>query len=172
MPTAKLVSPNQNYPDEKLLPDDFEAFLAAGKEQIEIEYIGRKWVLATLEEYEHREYLMRLSQFDVILRARLMRVDVLTAAILQVTDVETGKQQDFSTLERKEMLRNALLKADEAVLEQLYNAYIYLRDRARENLFKTYGNLREKLDEGFFALSGESSNSSDTSPHTIQDSKK
>lgn len=145
------------FPETSCLPKGFEDLLTIGKKEAKIELFDRQWEFATLEEWEYRAINRRLANLDIVTRSYLLRLDVLTNAIISCTDLRTSVVTEFKTPEQKPVLRSLLLLLDPKVVQELYTAYQILEESANRSFQEVYGKAIERIRADFFGLSGGSS---------------
>jgi len=159
-------------PDPEGYPKDFNDLLSIGKKNAEIEIFDRKWSIYTIEEWEEREIVKKLINLDLISRSSLRRIEVLTCAIMDCTDLNTGKQFTFKSASEKPTLRNILLLMDPKVIDEMYGAYRVLEESARREFREKYGSALEKIRNDFFGHGGGQCGHSDSKTQKTQSSKK
>lgn len=144
-------------PEPETIPMEFQDILKVGRKDAEVQLFGYSWHMFTIEEWERREIVKRMSGYDPLSKIRLSRVDFLTQTITEVTRQSDNKKFDFSTSETKPILRNILLALDSKVVDELYDAFSLLEEVSHNEFEEKYAGYREALRSDFFGLSGESS---------------
>ncbi|MEM2153924.1 MAG: hypothetical protein QXY76_03350 [Nitrososphaeria archaeon] len=159
------------YPRLQDLPPDFLAefqeLIDIGSEVWSEEISGYVFKFGMLSEWEERAVQRALNNFDLISRAKLNRIEVLTRAIISIT-TPSGKTFSFLSKSEKMALRNILNAIKPPIIEALYAAY---EKGAREIKTKIETFLERKggdLDKGFFGQSGLSLDDLDLNPPGTQ----
>lgn len=158
-------------PEPDSIPMEFQDILTVGRKDAEIQLFGYSWHMFTIEEWERREIIKRMSGYDPISKVRLSRVDFLTQTITEVTRQSDNKKFDFSTSDKKPILRNILLTLDSKVVDELYEAFSLIEEIAQNEFESKYAKYRDVLKNDFFGLPGESSGLSSLKTPQTQDSK-
>jgi hypothetical protein len=143
-------------PEPETIPMEFQDILKVGRKDAEIQLFGYSWHMFTLEEWERREVIKRISGYDPLSKVRLSRVDFLTQTITEVTRQSDNKKFNFATSDTKPILRNILLTLDSKVIDELYEAFSLLEEVAQNEFERLYAKHRETLRNDFFGLPGES----------------
>jgi len=159
-------------PEPDSIPVDFQKLLLVGKKDAEIQLYGFMWHLCTVEEWERREVVRRIANLDTISKIRLAKVEFLTQAIIEVTRIPERTKFDFTTSDKKIVLRNLLLTLDSKVVDELYECYALLEEMAQREYDEKYPGLKEQIKSSFFGSAGESSElSSSKTPPTPDSSE-
>jgi hypothetical protein len=128
----------------------FEALLNAGKAEMEVELYGCRFRLGVLEEWESREIWSKYAgSTNLVAVERMRKIDVLTQAILEITN-DKGEKRQFRESDDKVLLRSMLLRLSPAVINDLYNAYLYMEAKAEKTLRETFPSFEEVAVQGFF----------------------
>lgn len=139
---ANLKFPDSDYP-EGIIPPDFQQLITLGKKSVTVEVFGVLWELNTLEEWEERLVEKRLNGLDDYTKRKIRPVEILTHSIQSCT---IGQQPwDFSTEDKKQILRSILLIDSPLIVYYLFRAYQILVDVTVEEFNKTYPKIDEEL---------------------------
>ena len=134
--------------------DDIIKLLDLGKHEWTVEVLGYVFKFGTLWEWEWREIYRKLSGLDIVAKEKLLKVEVLTKAIIELI-TPSNKKYTFVKEEEKVALRHLLLSLSPRVIDDLYAAFNYgeeialkkfksevkeLERRVKVNFFVSYGN--------------------------------
>jgi hypothetical protein len=158
-----------NFPETKV-PDSFNDLLAIGRKQADVEIFDRKWAIATLDQWELDEVNRKMVNIDVLTRSQLIKIEVLTCAIVKCTELKTSTEHSFAHDDEKPILRSLLLLLDPKIVNELYAAYQILEESARREFRDKYSEAIEKIRKDFFVLPGTSSKPSISKTPRTEDS--
>lgn len=140
---ANIQFPYSEYPD--VIPGDFQKFISLGKKSVTVELFGIAWSMTTLEEWEERLVEKKLDGLDVGTKNKLRPIEILTHAINSCAVLDTTKTWDFSTEDKKQILRSVLLIESPITRHYLFRAYQVLVDVTIEEFAKKYPDLEKQL---------------------------
>jgi len=164
---------SSEYPRLDKLDRDFLAqfteLINLGSDTWTVEIGGYTFEFGLLSEWEERAVLRRTSNLDALTRNKLLRVEVLTQAIISIESPQKVKHS-FLQLEEKVVLRIVLLSLKPDVIDYIYGAYEWGAQKARAEIQSKLGKLEEVVSKGFFGQLGESSESLDLKTPPTPDS--
>lgn len=142
--------PNLNELPKEYAIDEIEKLINLGKYVWKVQLKNYEFKMGTLAEWEWREIYRKLSGLDLIAKERLMRVEVLTKAIISIKDFTTNKEWEFVEAHQKIHLRSILLAMDKAVIEDLYNGFLYGENIAIQKFKEDLKDISERVTSDFF----------------------
>lgn len=128
--------------------------LNLGKKEWVVQLYNYEFKMGSLWEWEWREIYRKLSGLDLIAKERLIKVEVLNKAIIQIRNNSTNKIWEFIKEDQKVVLRHLLLSMDKKVIDELYEGFMYGEEIALKQFKSKLNEISRRVSDDFFGQSG------------------
>jgi hypothetical protein len=135
------------------LPSDYQDLLDLinlGKYEWVVQLYNYEFKMGSLWEWEWREIYRKLSGLDLLAKDRLIKVEVLTKAIIEVKSYSTNKTWEFKEESQKVILRHLLLSMDKKVIDDLYEGFNYGEEIALKKFKEKLEDIKRRVKSDFF----------------------
>jgi hypothetical protein len=135
------------------LPSDYQDLLDLinlGKYEWIVQLYNYEFKMGSLWEWEWREIYRKLSGLDLLAKDRLIKVEVLTKAIIEIKSYTTNKTWEFKEESQKVILRHLLLSMDKKVIDDLYDGFNYGEEIALKKFREKLEDIRRRVKSDFF----------------------
>ncbi len=146
------------YPTQEEV-QEFLDLLEVHRGEWKVQLAGYVWSMGTLWEYEYRWIFRKLNGMDPITKERLLPLEILNAAIVEIQRLSDGIVFSFRYETNKTKLRHLLLSMSPMIVDQLYKAYQIGESHYKEEFQKKHKDDIERITKGFFVEFGGSSGS-------------
>jgi len=141
-------------PNIQDIPEDYKDLLDLinlGKYEWIVQLYNYEFKMGSLWEWEWREIYRKLSGLDILAKDRLIKVEVLTKAIIEIKSYTTNKTYKFKDESQKVILRHILLSLDRKVIDELYEGFSYGEEVALKKFKQNLEEIRRRVKSDFFA---------------------
>jgi len=135
------------------LPSDYQDLLDLvnlGKYEWVVQLYNYEFKMGSLWEWEWREIYRKLSGLDLLAKDRLIKVEVLMKAIIEIKSYTTNKVWEFKEESQKVILRHVLLSVDRKVIDELYEGFSYGEEIALKKFKENLEDLKRRVKGNFF----------------------
>lgn len=142
--------PNLEELPEELDVQSIMDLINLGKKEWTVQLFNYEFKMGSLWEWEWREIYRKLSGLDIVAKERLIKVEVLTKAIISLKSYTENREWNFKEAKDKVYLRHILLALDKKVIDELYAGFLYGEELALKQFKSNLEDITKRVKGDFF----------------------